>query len=204
MTSNQNGLKANKQRLYNKLSCIEKYIYFSVFKWIPAIFFKLKKCSFAYCPRHYFFLRPSTMWPVVMEMLPTPDFNVFDFPCRRWGLSRVATSPGFTQSLWVWICRLRAQGLIIISPSHPSRHTANFYFILFFIWEVLKLETSVGDVSNYLNSIRSYGNICVEQKFSQSPSVTHMSRWFFSILGNTWPDRRNRMRVELVKSELCT
>jgi hypothetical protein len=80
------------------------------------------------------------------------------------------------------------------------------------------LLSFIGDLSNYLNFIRWYGNIahckpdvilntirfCVEQKFSQSPSVTHMSRGFFSILGNTWTDRRNRMIVERVKSELCT
>jgi hypothetical protein len=32
---------------------------------------------------------------------------------------------------------------------------------------------------------------------------THTER-IFSIFGNTWTDRRDRMRVELVKSKLCT
>jgi hypothetical protein len=39
-------------------------------------------------------------------------------------------------------------------------------------------------------------------KMLSVPTVTHVER-IFSILGNTWIDRRNRMRVELVKSELC-
>jgi hypothetical protein len=51
-------------------------------------------------------------------------------------MTRVATSPGFTRGLRVWICHLRAQGLIIISPGHPSRHTVNFYFFYLRSFEV--------------------------------------------------------------------
>jgi hypothetical protein len=44
MTWNQNYLKANKQRLYNKHSCIEREIQLlSVCKRIPAFILKLKK-----------------------------------------------------------------------------------------------------------------------------------------------------------------
>jgi hypothetical protein len=52
MTSNQNYLEANKQRLYNKLSSIEKCSYYQ-FSSEYQLYAKLMEYSFAYCPRHY-------------------------------------------------------------------------------------------------------------------------------------------------------
>jgi hypothetical protein len=52
MTWNQNFLKPNKQRLYNKLNCMEKYSYYPFSREYQLYSFKLNKYSFAYCP-HY-------------------------------------------------------------------------------------------------------------------------------------------------------
>jgi hypothetical protein len=83
----------------------------------------------------------------------------------------------------------------------PSHHTVNFYFILFFYLRSFEVRDICWRFTNYLNFIRGYGNIahcksdvilnitqfCVEQKFSQSPSVTRMSRGFFRSLAIPGP-----------------
>jgi hypothetical protein len=69
-------------------------------------------------------------------------------------MTRVVTSPGFTRGLRVSMCHLRAQGLIIISPGHPSRHTANFYFIFLFIRSFEVRDICWRFVEVYLNFIR--------------------------------------------------
>jgi hypothetical protein len=84
------------------------------------------------------------------------------------------------------------------SPGSGSNHyfsgspvTPHGQFLLYLI-SCFEVRDICCDLSNYLNFIRWYGNIahckldvtlntiqfCVEQKFSQSPSATHMSRGF--------------------------
>jgi hypothetical protein len=76
MASNQNCLKANKQRVCNKLSCMEKYSFIH-FQVNTSLLFNLKKYTFAYCHDIIFSatLDKDNEWP--MKRLPTPGVNSF-------------------------------------------------------------------------------------------------------------------------------
>lgn len=91
MNLNQDGLKSNTLRIYNKLSCMQKYSCYPFSNEYQAMPFKLKTCGFAYWPRHYSFLSSALdkdtdsqpKRPATMKRLPTPgltDYTVFTNP----------------------------------------------------------------------------------------------------------------------------
>jgi hypothetical protein len=92
-----------------------------------------------------------------------------------------------------------------------------FYFIFFYLrsfevrdicWrfiELLKFYSVIWQHCTLQNwcDIKYNTVLCWAKILSIRISNAYVDR-IFSILDNTWTDRRNRMRVELVKSEPCT